>query len=40
MIDTQNLQASLNKLEAFCFDEKNFSVPVMQAIEQAMAPAK
>ena len=40
IIDTQNFQANLNKLEKFCYDEKNFSLPVMQAIEQAMAPAK
>jgi acid stress chaperone HdeB len=40
IIDTQNFQANLNKLETFCYDEKNFSLPVMQAIEQAMAPAK
>ena len=40
IIDTQSFQGNLNKLEKFCYDEKNFSVPVMQAIEQAMVPAK
>ena len=40
IIDTQSFQANLNKLEKFCYDEKNFSLSVMQAIEQAMAPAK
>ena len=37
LIDTQNFQANLNKLEKFCYDEKNFSLPVMQAIERALA---
>ena len=37
VIDTQNFQARLNELEKFCYDEKNFKLPVMQAIEQAQA---
>lgn len=37
VIDPQSFQGNLNKLEKFCYDEKNFSLPVMQAIEQAMA---
>ena len=40
VIDTQNLQANLDKLEKFCTYEKNFSLPVMQAIEQALGPDK
>ncbi|MFY9600493.1 MAG: HdeA/HdeB family chaperone [Pseudolabrys sp.] len=40
LIDTQNFQANLNKLETFCYDEKNFSLPVMQAIERALGSAK
>lgn len=40
VIDKQNFQANLNKLERFCFDNKNFSVPVMQAIERAIGSAK
>jgi acid stress chaperone HdeB len=40
LIDTQNFQANLNKLEKFCYDEKNFSLPVMQAIERAVGSAR
>ena len=40
LIDTQNFQANLNKLEKFCYDSKNFGVPVMQAIERATGSAK
>ncbi len=40
LIDTQNFQASFNKLETFCYEEKNFKLPVMQVIEQALVPAK
>ncbi len=40
VIDKQNFQANLNKLEKFCYDSKNFSVPVMQAIERAIGSAK
>jgi hypothetical protein len=35
VIDKQNFETNLNKLMSFCYDEKNFSVPVMQAIERA-----
>src|SRR5262245_764192 len=38
MIDLQNLQANINKLEHFCYDDKNFKMPVMQAIERVLAP--
>ena len=37
VIDTQKFQANLNTLEKFCYDEKNFSLPVMQAIERTMS---
>lgn len=40
LIDTQSFQSNLNKLETFCYDEKNFSLPVMQAIERTMGSAK
>jgi acid stress chaperone HdeB len=40
LIDTKNFQANLNKLEKFCYDEKNFSLPVMQAIERAIGSAR
>ena len=37
VVDKQTFRANLNKVEKFCYDQKNFSVPVMQAIEQALA---
>jgi acid stress chaperone HdeB len=36
VIDKQNFETNLSKLVAFCYDEKNFDVPVMQAIERAI----
>ena len=32
IVDTQNFEANLSKLENFCYQEKNFKLPVMQAI--------
>jgi len=40
VIDTQAFEANLTKLEKFCYDEKNFGIPVMQAIEQAIGAKK
>jgi len=36
MIEADAFQTNLSKLETFCYDEKNFRIPVMQAIEQAL----
>jgi hypothetical protein len=40
VIDRKNFQTNLNKLEKFCYDEKNFSLPVMQLIDRAIGSAK
>ena len=40
VLDMQNFEANLSKLVKFCYSEKNFSVPVMQAIERATGSAK
>ena len=40
IIDAQNFQANLSKLEKFCYQEKNFKIPVMQAVEQVIGPGK
>ena len=40
IVDTQNFEANLNKLENFCYQEKNFKLPVMQAIEQVIQTGK
>ena len=37
LIDKQSFEENLNRLEKFCYDEKNFKVPVMRAIERALA---
>jgi hypothetical protein len=36
VIDPQTFEANLSKLEKFCYEEKNFKLPVMQAIERAI----
>jgi acid stress chaperone HdeB len=33
-LDLQAFEANLSRLEHFCYQEKNFTVPVMQAIER------
>jgi acid stress chaperone HdeB len=33
VVDTQAFETSLSKLEQFCYQEKNFNMPVLQAIE-------
>jgi len=33
IIDTQAFEANLSNLEQFCYQEKNFNLPVLQAIE-------
>ncbi len=40
LLDTQDFEANLNKLEQFCYQEKNFTMPVMRAIEQVLGPGK
>ena len=40
VIDLQNYEANLSKLEQFCYEEKNFKLPVMQAIEKVIGDGK
>ena len=40
IIDTQDLEENLSKLENFCYQEKNFKLPVMQAIEEVFGVSK
>ena len=40
VIDLQTFEANLRKLERFCYQEKNFKVPVLQAVEKAIGPDK
>jgi hypothetical protein len=36
-IDTQNLQDNMTKLQKYCYNEKNFKVPVMKAVEDLLS---
>ena len=38
VISLQNFEENLSKLEQFCYQEKNFKMPVMQAIEKLFSP--
>ena len=40
IVDAQRFQDSFNKVEKFCYEEKNFKMPVMQAIEQTLQPGR
>jgi len=40
IIDLQNFEANLSKLENFCYQEKNFKIPVMKAVEQILGAGK
>jgi acid stress chaperone HdeB len=40
VLNIENFEANLSKLENFCYDEKNFKIPVMQAIEKAIGSGK
>ena len=40
VIDLQNFEANLSKLENFCYEEKNYKLPVMQAVETVIGRGK
>lgn len=40
VVDSQTFEANLTKLEKFCYDEKNFKILVMQAIEKLTGDGK
>ena len=40
IVDKQSFEANLNKMEHFCYEEKNFNVLIMKAIEQVMGTGK
>jgi len=40
LLDMQNFEANLNKVQNFCYDEKNFKIPVMQAIDIVLGAQK
>ena len=36
IIQTENFENNVNKLNNYCYDEKNFKVPIMDAIERVL----
>ena len=40
LVDLKGFEANLNKMEKFCYNEKNFNLPLMQAIEQVLGTKK
>ena len=38
VVDKERFETSLSDLETFCYDEKNFDLPVMQAIDRLISP--
>ena len=38
VIGVQDFEENLSKLEQFCYQEKNFKMPVMQAIDKLFSP--
>ena len=40
LLDTQALQDNVSKLQNYCYEEKNFKVPVMSAIEELFGKKK
>ena len=37
IIDTQEIQHNISKLENYCYQEKNFKIPLMKAVEDLLA---
>ena len=40
IIDLQTFEANVSKLQNFCYLEKNYTLPVMQAVEQVLGPGR
>ena len=40
LIDSQTFEANLSRLEQFCYEEKNFKIQVMDAIEKSIGNGK
>jgi len=40
VIDPQDMHEKVNKLEKYCYEEKNFKVPVMKAVEELFGRSK
>jgi len=40
VIDPEDIQDKASKLQNYCYDEKNFKVPVMKAVEELFGKGK
>jgi acid stress chaperone HdeB len=40
MVDLQTLEENATKVQNYCYDEKNFKVPVMKAVERVLGGRK
>src|SRR5262245_3834259 len=40
IIDSESFEDNVSKLTNYCYDEKNFKVPIMKAIEQVLGGRK
>jgi acid stress chaperone HdeB len=40
VVDQQSFENNFSKLQTFCYDNKNFDMLIMQAIERIMAPGR
>ena len=40
IIDLESFEDNVSKLTNYCYDEKNFKVPIMEAVEQALGGRK
>src|SRR5215470_9538128 len=40
IIDLETLEDNVNKVKNYCYDEKNFKVPIMKAVEQVLGGRK
>jgi hypothetical protein len=36
IVDLQALEENMNKVQNYCYDEKNFKVPVLKAVERVL----
>ena len=36
IIDSESFENNVNKLNNYCYDEKNFKVPIMEAVERVL----
>ena len=40
IIDLETLEDNVSKVKNYCYDEKNFKVPIMKAVEQVLGGRK